>query len=164
MRLFTTLHCSNKFTSNMATVTVVKKSSRVWKRLENRNNGAVVVIGTPWWWTLWGRWNRETWHRETWQSGTISQGWTLRDLTKRHHIARVDIARPDKTAPYRKGGHRETWQDGTRSNSTIEQSVLVSVASPVVNCRSTEQRRAPSQRLEHPSAEEEVEHAQRQEN
>jgi len=65
-------------------------------------------------------------------------------------IARPDIARPDKTAP-----------DQT---AQLNKSVLVSVASPAVNCPSTERRRAPSQRLEHPSAEEEVKHAQRQEN
>ena len=64
-------------------------------------------------------------------------------------IARPDIARPDKTAP-----------DQT---ARLNKSVLVSVASPAVNCRSTERRRARSQRLEYPSAEE-VEHAQRQKN
>ena len=65
-------------------------------------------------------------------------------------IARPDIARPDKTSP--------------GQTARLNKSVLVSVAPPAVNCRSTERRRALSQRLEHPSAEEEVEHAQRPEN
>jgi len=65
-------------------------------------------------------------------------------------IGGAEIARPDKTSP-----------DQT---ARLNKSVLVSVAPPAVNCRSTERRRALSQRLEHPSAEEEVEHAQRPEN
>jgi len=47
----------------------------------------------------------------------------------------AEIARPDNAAPYRKGGHRETGQRGTRLNR--------------------------SQRVEHPSAHEKIELAER---
>jgi len=47
----------------------------------------------------------------------------------------AEIARPDNEAPYRKGGHRETGQRGTRLNR--------------------------SQLLEHPSAQEKIERAER---
>ena len=47
----------------------------------------------------------------------------------------IEIARPDISAPYRKGGHRETGQRGTRLNR--------------------------SQRVEHQSAQEKVERAER---
>jgi len=47
----------------------------------------------------------------------------------------VDIARPDNAAPYSKGGHRETGHRGTRLNR--------------------------SQRVEHPSAQEKFERAER---
>jgi len=56
-----------------------------------------------------------------------------------HHIyyegGGAEIARPDNEAPYRKGGHRETGQRGTRLNR--------------------------SQLLEHPSAQEKIERAER---
>jgi len=47
----------------------------------------------------------------------------------------AEIARPDNSAPYRKGGHRETRQRGTTLNR--------------------------SQRVEHPSAQEKIERAER---
>jgi len=53
----------------------------------------------------------------------------------RPDIARLDIARPDKSAPYRKGGHHEIGQRGTKLNR--------------------------SQRVEHPSAQEKIERAER---
>jgi len=46
----------------------------------------------------------------------------------------AEIARPDNSAPYRQGGHRETGQRGTRLNR--------------------------SQWVEHPSAQEKIEHAE----